>query len=40
MLCEDRIGTKSYTHLVEPDYVVKDKYVEPLMAARPSSYML
>ena len=33
MLCEDRIGTKSYTHLVEPDYAVKDKYVEPLMAA-------
>ncbi len=33
MLCEDRIGTKSYTHLVEPDYAVKDKYIEPLMAA-------
>ena len=25
MLCESRIGTKSYTHIVEPEYQVKDK---------------
>lgn len=33
MLCEDRIGTKSYTHLVEPEYAIRDKNLEPLMAA-------
>ena len=30
MLCESRIGTKSYTHIVEPDYVVSDKALETL----------
>ena len=30
MLCESRIGTKSYTHIVEPDYVVNDKALETL----------
>lgn len=32
MLCGDRLGTKSYTHLVDPEYPVKDKLLEPLMA--------
>ena len=32
MVCESRIGTKSYTHIVEPGYTIKDKFVEPLMA--------
>lgn len=30
MLCESRIGTKSYTHIVEPDYAVNDKSQEVL----------
>lgn len=30
MLCESRIGTKSYTHIVEPEYVVGDKALEVL----------
>lgn len=30
MLCEDRIGTKSYTHLIEPGYTIKDKALGPL----------
>ncbi len=30
MLCESRIGTKSYTHIVEPEYVVGDKSLEVL----------
>ena len=25
MLCEYRLGTKSYTHIVEPEYDIKDK---------------
>lgn len=30
MLCESRIGTKSYTHIVEPEYQIKDKSLEGL----------
>lgn len=30
MLCEYRIGTRNYTHIVEPDYEIKDKFREPL----------
>ncbi len=30
MLCESRIGTKSYTHIVEPEYAVNDKSLEAL----------
>ncbi len=30
MLCESRIGTKSYTHIVEPEYAVNDKSLEVL----------
>lgn len=32
MLCESRIGTKSYTHIVEPDYQIKDKSLDGLAA--------
>lgn len=32
MLCESRIGTKSYTHIVEPEYQIKDKSLEGLDA--------
>ena len=32
MLCESRIGTKSYTHIVEPEYSIKDKYMDTLAA--------
>ncbi len=32
MLCESRIGTKSYTHIVEPAYQIKDKSLEGLEA--------
>lgn len=32
MVCESRIGTKSYTHIVEPGYTIKDRFMEPLMA--------
>ena len=28
MLCESRIGTKSYTHIVEPGYQIKDKSLD------------
>lgn len=30
MLCESRIGTKSYTHIVEPGYQIKDKSLDGL----------
>ncbi|MBR5396221.1 MAG: peptide chain release factor N(5)-glutamine methyltransferase [Bacteroidales bacterium] len=30
MLCESRIGTKSYTHLVEPEYAIEEKSLGPL----------
>ncbi len=30
MLCESRIGTKSYTHIVEPEYAVNDKSLDVL----------
>lgn len=33
MLCEELIGTKSYTHIVEPDYQVEKKGEEALSAA-------
>lgn len=33
MLCEQLIGTKSYTHIVEPQYAIDKKHVEPLAAA-------
>lgn len=32
MLCESRIGTKSYTHIVEPTYQIKDKSLDGLAA--------
>ena len=32
MLCEVRLGTKSYTHIVEPEYSVKPKLLKPLQA--------
>ena len=32
MLCESRIGTKSYTHIVEPEYQIKDKSLDGLNA--------
>lgn len=32
MLCESRIGTKSYTYIVEPEYQIKDKAMEGLNA--------
>lgn len=32
MLCEDRIGAKSYTHLIEPEYAIKDKDLPGLQA--------
>ena len=32
MLCESRIGTKSYTHIVEPWYQIEDKALEGLGA--------
>lgn len=32
MLCESRIGTKSYTHIVEPEYQIKDKALDGLNA--------
>lgn len=47
MLCEERIGTKSYTHIVEPDYAIKDKSMaalhadlERLAAGEPVQYVL
>jgi release factor glutamine methyltransferase len=30
MLCEERLGTKSYTHLVEPEYSIKEKDLRQL----------
>ena len=30
MLCESRLGTKNYTHIVEPDYEIKEKFIGPL----------
>ena len=33
MLCETLIGTKSYTHIVEPKYAISAKEEKPLMAA-------
>lgn len=33
MLCEDRIGTKSYTHIVEPQYAIDKKFLPELEAA-------
>jgi release factor glutamine methyltransferase len=32
MLCQARIGTKSYTHIVEPDYVINDNSLPDLKA--------
>ncbi len=32
MLCEARIGTRSYTHIVEPEYAIKDKNLGGLKA--------
>ncbi|MCI1640127.1 MAG: peptide chain release factor N(5)-glutamine methyltransferase [Bacteroidales bacterium] len=32
MLCQARIGTKSYTHIVEPDYVINDSSLPDLKA--------
>ena len=32
MLCEDRIGTRNYTHVVEPDYSIKDEALGPLLS--------
>ena len=33
MLCAQLIGTKSYTHIAEPQYTIDKKHVEPLAAA-------
>lgn len=33
MLCEELIGTKSYTHIVEPQYEIDKKCVQPLAEA-------
>ena len=33
MLCEELIGTKSYTHIVEPQYEIDKKSVQPLAEA-------
>ena len=30
MLCEYRIGTKNYTHIVEPEYEIKEKFMDAL----------
>jgi release factor glutamine methyltransferase len=30
MLCENRLGTKSYTHIVEPDFAIKPNQLPPL----------
>lgn len=47
MLCEDRIGTKNYTHIVEPKYEVPEKALpglekdlERLANAEPIQYVL
>ena len=33
MLCEELIGTKSYTHIVEPQFEIDKKSVQPLAEA-------
>ena len=33
MLCESLIGTKSYTHIVEPRYSIDKKWEQPLAEA-------
>jgi len=33
ILCEELIGTKSYTHIVEPQYQIDKKWVQPLAEA-------
>ena len=33
MLCEELIGTKSYTHIVDPQYQIDKKWVQPLAEA-------
>ena len=33
MLCEELIGTKSYTHIVEPEYQIDRKWEQPLAEA-------
>ena len=33
MLCEELIGTKNYTHIVEPQYQIDKKWVQPLAEA-------
>ena len=33
MLCEELIGTKNYTHIVEPKYKIEKKFEKPLSAA-------
>ena len=33
MLCEELIGTKSYTHIVEPQYQIDKKWTQPLAEA-------
>ncbi len=47
LLCEKRIGTKSYTHIIEPEYSVKDKDsavlvadLERLVRGEPIQYVL
>ena len=47
LLCEERIGTKSYTHLVEPDYSIKEKSLgqlnkdlDRLSSGEPVQYVL
>jgi len=47
MLCESRIGTKSYTHIVEPEYQIKDKALdgpnadlERLASGEPVQYVI
>ena len=33
ILCNELIGTKSYTHIVEPQYQIDKKWVQPLAEA-------
>lgn len=47
MLCEDRLGTRSYTHIVEPDYTIPPRRLkglstdmERLMKGEPVQYVL
>ena len=47
MLCEERLGTRSYTHLVEPEYSIKEKALGQLnedlarlSAGEPVQYVL